>query len=496
MKSEGDGHSPVDRGVLTLAAEVAGMRRRGGLLGLVLGATVCGTPTGFGFAQEPTPEYRMRVRIEPAERTLAAAVDMHLPGAARGPRGAADTLVFLLHGELRVDSVAVGETAVPHTQAPRFWDLDYALVANEVRVPLEGLDPSHGVHVRYSGPLNASRARTRSDYMRIDGDGAYLRGYFYSPWFPVRDEGMDPQPISFSRVEIDTPAALTAVFAGERMEERVEGGRRVSTWRALDLPPEHAQLTARPYHRVEGEGVTLYSLPDSASIAAADALLGIVQTWHSFYRDRYGTPRGGTDLHVLEMPRYGDIASGSVIGITEAAWTGFDPGSRAGRTLAHEMVHAYVQVPIPSSDPLYALVIEGFPSYFDLPALEASLGVAFYREWIAATDSAYVERRRTGLGHRGAPLPREKPIEAIAPGEIGGYKDTFVLNDRVPLFLDWLRRQLGDEAFFAWARELFDRETLSRDAFVASLAPRLGPDGIEDVLLWLSTIEYPERFRP
>jgi hypothetical protein len=473
---------------------------RTAILSAAAALVAAGTAQAQSTAPVPDPHdpiiCRVRVRIEPAEQTLAARVEMRFPGTPPGPRGAADTLVFRLHGELWVDSVAVGGVPAPFTQEPRFWELDYALVANEVRVPLEGLDLSRDVTVRYAGPMHASRARSPSDYMRIDADGAALRGYFYSPWFPVRDEGMDPRPISFERVEIDTPEAFTAVFTGDRLEERVAGGRRVSTWRAPDLPPADAQLTARRYDRIEGEGVTLYALPDSASRAAADGLLGTVEAWQAFYRSHYGTPRGGAQLHVLEMPRFGDIASGNVIGIARDGWTSFDPGSWQGRTLAHEMVHAYVQVPTPSTDPIYALVIEGFPSYFHLPALEATLGTAWYRGWVAATDSAYVERRLTGRGRRGAQLPVEKPIDAITPDEIGAYKDAFVLNDRVPLFLDWVRRRLGDDAFFAWARELFSRETLSRDAFVASLAPRLGAGGADDLRLWLSTTEYPDRFRP
>jgi len=467
-----------------------------GLRGAALTVAATAATTGSVSAQEASPSYRLRVRIEPAEVALSAELEMRFPGQAAGPQDSADTLVFLLHGELRVDSVAIGGAAVPFTQARRFWDLDYALVANEVRVPLEGIDLSRGAYVRYFGPFSPSRARSRTDYMRIDSDGVYLRGYFYSPWFPVPDEGMDPGPIDFESVEIETPAVLTAVFAGERLGERVEGERRISTWRALGLPPEHAQLTARPYHRVEGEGVTVYSLPDSASLSAADALLGAAQAWQDFFREHYGTPRGGGELHVLEMPRYGDIASGNVIGIAEDGWIDFETGSWQGRTLAHELVHAYVQVPIPSGDSLYALVVEGFPSYFFLPALQATLGAAFYRDWIEATDSAYIAKRATGRDRRGRPLPTEKPIDAIAPDEIGRYKDTFVLNDRVPLFLAWVRRQLGDEVFFGWAKELFAREVLSRRAFVSSLASRLGPDGREDLQLWLSTTEYLERFRP
>lgn len=463
---------------------------------LAVGIAVAVSAAGTMAAQEPSPEYRVHVRIEPAEQTLFAAAHIRFPGIPAGPGGPADTLVFLLHGELRVDSVAVADRPAEFTQGPRFYELDYSLVANEVRVPIEGLDPTRGLFLRYSGPFHASRARSPSDYMRIDADGALLRGYFYSPWFPVRDEGMDPRPITFERVEIDVPDRYTAVFCGERLAERTEAGRRISTWRAPDLSPQNAQLTARRYRRLEGDGVTLYALPDSASLSAAEGVRDAVEAWQTFFRARYGTARGGTTLHVLEMPRFGDIASGSVIGIAREGWTGFDPGSWQGRTLAHEMVHAYVQVPTSSADPLYALVIEGFPAYFHLPALEATSGTELYRSYIAATDSAYLERRRTGTGRRGAPLPPEKPIDRIAPDEIGEYKDTFVLNDRVPLFLHWIRRRLGDEAFFAWAKRLFARDALDREAFVATLAPQLGTGASEDLRLWLSTTEYPRRFRP
>ncbi|MDT8437357.1 MAG: DUF5700 domain-containing putative Zn-dependent protease, partial [Gemmatimonadota bacterium] len=116
---------------------------------------------------EGTAAYRLRIRIDPAEGHLAGEARIGLPGASAARGGPADTLVLLLHGELRVDSLAVGDAPADFTQEPRFYSLDYSLIANEIRIPLEGSDLSHGLYMRYSGPFHPSRARSRSDYMRI-----------------------------------------------------------------------------------------------------------------------------------------------------------------------------------------------------------------------------------------------------------------------------------------------------------------------------------------
>lgn len=449
--------------------------------------------------RDPVPvTYNLSVRVDPAVGRLSAEARLRFPEGAAGPARSGDTLVFLLHGELRVDSLALGGVAVPFTQEPRFYRFDYSLVANEVRVPLEGHDLARGMSIRYAGPFNPSRARSPSDYMRIDESGAVLRGHGYSPWYPLfGDREMDPAPLNVQRLTLEVPVGWTGVFTGHLVSRDTLDGWERSVWSAPGLSAWDAQLSARPWEVEQVGDVRLYALKDPVSRQAAARVLEAARRWDAFYREQYGEGQSvGSDLHILQMPPFGDIASGNVIGLSEEQFRDFEPGLFPGRTLAHEMVHAFVQVPTPSNDPIHALVMEGFPSYFHLPAMESTLGSAFSREWMTGTDSAYVHRRRTGVDRRGNALPREVPLTAIPAAELGVWKDRFVLNDRAPLLLDWLRRRMGDERFFTWARDLFAMDRLTLALFEESVEDVLGEGVRSDLRLWLETTEYPERFRP
>ncbi len=365
-------------------------------------------------------------------------------------------------------------------------------------MPLEGLDLASGMTLRYAGPFNPSRARSPSDYMRIAESGAFLRGHGYSPWYPLfGDREMDPASLDIQRLTLEVPAGWTGVFTGHIVSRDTLDGWERSVWSAPGLSAWDAQLSARPWEVEQVGDVRLYALKDAASRGAAARVLEAARRWDAFYRERYGGGRRvGSDLHILQMPPFGDIASGNVIGLSEEQFRDFEPGSFPGRTLAHEMVHAFVQVTTPSEDPIHAVVMEGFPSYFHLPAMESTLGSGYYREWVAGTDSAYDLRRRTGVDRRGNSLPREIPMTAIPAEDIGVWKDRFVLNDRVPLFLDWLRRRMGDERFLVWARALFAKDQLTLALFEESVTDVLGEEVRSALHLWLKTTEYPERFRP
>jgi len=84
------------------------------------------------------------------------------------------------------------------------------------------------------------------------------------------------------------------------------------------------------------------------------------------------------------------------------------------------------------------------------------------------TMRSHIERRRTGLDNHGRELPLEKPLYEIRADEIGVYKDRFVLHDRAPPFLDWLRRPMGETGFFEWARQLFALDSLDSPTSSAS----------------------------
>jgi hypothetical protein len=276
--------------------------------------------------------------------------------------------------------------------------------------------------------------------------------------------------------------------------EKVEEGFRVSHWRAVHDDLFNVQLTVREFELLQDGGFHLYCLRDEVSRANAARILEFTAKLEKFYRANYIDREEGAQLHVVQMPRFGDISSGNMVGISDAVWRDFDPASYSGRTLAHELVHPYVQSPLPSSSKMYALVIEGFPSYFYLPAMGEILGEDFYRQMMTQTEDLYLERRRTGLDRRGRPLPVEKPILALTAEDISTYKDRFVLNDRTRLFCNWLRTRMGVETFKKFTLELFAQDSLDPSRLIAIIETYL-PDSSEDVNLWLRTTDFPERFR-
>jgi hypothetical protein len=153
------------------------------------------------------------------------------------------------------------------------------------------------------------------------------------------------------------------------------------------------------------------------------------------------------------------------------------------------LVHPFVRPAISRGDPLFALVIEGFPSYYHYAALEEQR-VINYADRISTIRQAYLQKRDTGKHPRGWPLPPEKAISEITADEIGKYKDLFILPDRTILFLDELRRRMGEDVFEAFNRELFAGKTLDNGTYRALVLHYL-PGFEEELTTWLDTTALP-----
>jgi hypothetical protein len=224
-------------------------------------------------------------------------------------------------------------------------------------------------------------------------------------------------------------------------------------------------------------------------------VLDLAKRLDGYYRSHYGDKDLGGQLHIMQMPQYGDISSGNVVGIKDEHWNKIDESPYATYTLAHEYVHPFVHARTPRSDPFYALMIEGFPSYFYLPALAEIHGEALYandmKSWV---EKGYLAKRRSGKDRRGRPLPEEKPLLRITADEVGAYKDSFVLSDRALLLLNYLRTRMGRIRFQEFTLELFGREEMNRTVF-EEVVLRFLPDAKEDLKIWLDTTEYPKSLR-
>jgi hypothetical protein len=446
------------------------------------------------MAGNPHPEvasYRLEAEFMPAEARMAGTARIVFDEAEH-PLGQA---AFYLHGELRVKSVRAGDRDLEFSQEVVFYPYNYAGVAVEVGVDLSALSAGEVLTVVYEGYFNPSRATANSNYMRIDDTGVYLRSYGYSLWFPVfMPPGHEEYPVDFPEVTITTPAAYTAVVAGQRTGESVADGKRTSSWSAAGLSVFDIQCSARRWERLARGEVIIYHLQDEDSHAHAGPILEFAESALDFFARHYDAGADAGTTHVMQLPEFGDISSGNVSGISDESWLAFADQWWTQSLLAHEMVHPFTGRNIARSDPLWSFVIEGFPSYFHLPFLRESLGEDWYAKRMDGIERDYLRKRETGLSRRGQPLPSEKPIDRITADELPDYKDTFVLSDRVLLFFDYLWRTMGRDAFLDLCRELCGRDRLTSDVIVTTIKHR-HPGDDTGIDLWLSSTEYPSWMR-
>jgi hypothetical protein len=465
-------------------------------LAAFIGCLLCVVSTGVEAATTNVRAYRIDATFQPSAQSMSAEAQVEFADApGRDPTDRARELVFYLHDGLEVLSIKVGNRSVDFRQNKVPYDYNYTTKATRVVVPLDvSAAPVHDMTVSYAGTFSASDARSPSDYMRIDADGVLLRSYGYSLWFPVfLEAGKESEPVTFPEVTIRVPEAFTPVFVGNRVADERTDGQRVSRWRADGVDLFAAQLTARRFVITSGGGIHLYHEDNEASRKSANSIVDYVKRLHELYAAHYNPARRFEQVHVMEMPRYGDISSGNVVGISGDVWRQFETNQWAKRALAHEFVHPFVQVPTKRSDPLFALMIEGFPSYFHLPILAELEGEDFYDEFLNRIENSYLEKRKSGKDGRGNPLPPEKPLYDIKPDEVGLYKDVFVLGDRALLFFDFLRRQPEKANFSRFTRELFAQANLDHAAFEALIRGHFALSA-EDLSVWLRSNEYPDRF--
>ncbi|NIM48045.1 MAG: hypothetical protein GTN78_00580 [Gemmatimonadales bacterium] len=450
--------------------------------------------------QSPTVRvstYALDVTFHPERAAMEAQAHITFQPSAAPP----DSLTFYLHGELAVDSVLWEGAAVPVVQEKVYYYFDYSLIATRATVARGGRSLSEGLSVFYQGYLNPSRARSNSDYMRVDTDGVLLRGYAYSVWFPIfLDAWQSSYRVSFPRVTIRTPPSLRTVFVGTQLAEREENGHRVSEWRATDVDLLEVQCSAQPWEVTSRGAYHAYHQRTDLSRRAAARLLEVGEQLAVRFRRYFRSDAVAPDVYFMEMPPFGDISSGNVVGLTSTGWAEFaqmDPANNAvtGKiaTIAHELVHAFVRPQMDFADPLWAFMIEGFPSYFFKPVLAELLGEEYYRADMRRLQEIYLRNRENArAGRRG--LPPEKPLLEITADEVPQYKDRFLLGDRGGLFFNYLRTRMGSERFLEFAHDLFSTDTLDVERLEEAILTYL-PDAREDVRLWLTTSEYPERFR-
>jgi len=258
----------------------------------------------------------------------------------------------------------------------------------------------------------------------------------------------------------------------------------------------NVQLIVRPFSVKERDGIYLYHLDNDKSRESVEDMFEFVGQLKTLFEAHFREIKTTPQLHIAELPNFASgISSGNMIGITSGQWQNFNLESENDELkllVAHELVHTYVQVPTDRQNPVSALVVEGFPDYFYFPILGEIFGEEWYQKYMILVEESYLRKKKTKTTRRGNPLPPEKPILSFTFDDIGNYKDTFILNDRVRLFLNYIRSKLGKNDFKKFTRKLCSMPYLNVP-LLKELIYKYLPGSEKDIAIWLETNDYPER---
>ena len=280
-----------------------------------------------------------------------------------------EKLTFYLHSEFKIDSIIVGNNAVDYKSEKVMVSYSYNLLA--LKTTLNATDIiDNKLQIYYSGFMNPSKVRSLSDYMHIESSsGVFLRSYGYSLWFPiVVKENQEAYASIFKKVSVTTPNTFTTVINGELTTILTKNdGKRITTiWKPGVKNISDLQITSRPYSKLTNNLTNIYYLKEEAK---AQRILNFTKHLKEFYAQSFKEIDDNVDLHILEMPEYGNISSGNVIGISNDVFKNFDKSLHSKMTIAHELVHPYVNIETSTDSRFTAFVKEGFPSYFHLYSL-------------------------------------------------------------------------------------------------------------------------------
>lgn len=404
-----------------------------------------------------------------------------------------DSLTFYLHGELKIDSILSGNTVVKYESEKIFYDKSYNNIGLATTIDSLNAIKRGTITVHYSGFMNPSRARSLSDYMRINKvEGVFLRGYYYSLWFPVFHKPEKPDyEVNFKKVTIKLPENFNAVVTGKLISESVRDKIYTAIWRPGRSKISNIQCTARQYKIISRDNIFVYYVDDRQS---GEKIIGYTQKLKNLFYSNLRRVQNTSPLYIVEMPEYGNISSQNIIGISSKLYKDFNTDLHSKLTIAHELVHPYVSIPITKESPFSALVIEGFPSFFHLYGLkkitEKPAGFDL-KEYMKRVEKNYITKKQTGKDRRGNLLPSEKPILEIPFDEMGIYKDVFILSDRVKLFLYHLWSKMEDKKFDQFLKELFQLEAINYKIFEALIVKYI-PNYVDNLNIWLNTIDYPK----
>ncbi|MFC2103657.1 hypothetical protein ACFLSS_04430, partial [Bacteroidota bacterium] len=245
-----------------------------------------------------------------------------------------DDLFFYLHGELKIDSILAGNKKIEYGAEKVLFDYSYNMVALQVTIGASNVTSKKVLNIYYSGFLNPSRARGLSDYMYINqSKGVFLRSYGYSLWFPIfLKSRQDSYEADFKNITIKLPSSYKCIVGGELINEFVENDIYTAIWKPGVTDLHDIQCAAQNYKINSRNNVFVYYISDKSN---SDKILDYAIKLKNLYSENLKNDNESLPLFIMEMPKYGDISSSNVVGISEQNFNSFNDGLISKKTIAH-----------------------------------------------------------------------------------------------------------------------------------------------------------------
>ncbi|HEV2859902.1 MAG TPA: M1 family aminopeptidase [Pyrinomonadaceae bacterium] len=269
-----------------------------------------------------------------------------------------------------------------------------------------------------------------------------------SPGSPRPQPGGFPAPPFDLRVEINVPAADTAVSAGRLVEVREEGARRTFVYES-ERPVNGFPLVSAPYSvKRRGRSAVYYHPRHAFNV---EALLDAMEAARSKFERDYG-PLDPGELSLAEFPRLAHFAvsyptlipcSESIVFLTRADAEHVDANYFAA---AHEVAHQWFGGAVVAEHaPGGGVLLEGLAEYATGALIEQELGPRAAARFRRFEEATYLRQRDADSE---APLAR---VDGDHPS------DGVLVYQKAGLVFHMLERMLGREKMNAALREYVSR---------------------------------------
>jgi len=390
--------------------------------------------------------YDLNVRIEPSQGSIAVRAKLGIPLENLQSR----EVRFDLHETFEIERLLVnGQEAGFSLQPADVTPVKPASKTIVIRVPGEKVPDPVQVEIDYTGRLKNIPENGAVPGQRLGLDDQINERMVelasYSSWYPQFRWGQLLQ----STLRLSLPQGWVSVCSGQRREERVEAGRALTLWSSTN--DVDVVVLASPHYRkreVRESGVAIEIYDTRMPAAFIDREAGQIAGVLALFTGRLGETSipGGVVKHVYSPKRKGQgmagIARPGLIvtseGITADSLAA-DSNFSLFQGIAHELAHFWWNFGSGQGD----WVNEAFSEYFSAVAVQALVSEEQFRGVMADCRRSVRE------------LPADAPSLSRVPF-MDGQVNWVVRYRKGALMLDSVRHVLGDERFFASAREFFE----------------------------------------